>query len=184
MAGLSSLGLIQNRLAVAVLAVIAVLLIGNGVYEVWGRQRLFLERRVKGWLSGSGWSVRSEAQPGFYFWIWAKDHAGRELGVSREKKNNGILAFTAVVPLEQDWIAGLAGLDAAQRYRVVEDIKIFLASKDIGYDKVEWPLSKVTVQGGLALDNNISRYLVDLKAKGIINAVIGVRSVVRKGVAC
>lgn len=182
-AGLSSFGLIQNRPASTVLVIIAVFLICHGAYEVWGKPRIFLERRIKGWLLKSNWSVEVEEKPEFYFIIWAKDDSHRELAITREKKAKGILAFTAVVPREKDWDFKLARLTATQQYQLVEDIKIFLASKDIGYDGVEWPLEKVTVQSALLLDHNLSGYLVDLKAKGVINAVIGIRSLVRKAIA-
>jgi hypothetical protein len=182
-AGLSSFGLIQNRPASTVLVVIAIFLICHGAYEMWGKSRIFLERRIKGWLLKAKWSVEIEKKPEFYLIIWAKDDSNRELAITREKGNKGVLAFTAVVPREQDWGLKLAGLNATQQYQLMEDIKIFLASKDMGYDGVTWPLEKVTVQGGLLLDHNLSGYLVDLKAKSVINAVIGIRSIIRKAIA-
>jgi hypothetical protein len=182
MAGLSSFGLIESRPAITVLLVIAVFLISNGVYEVWGKPRIFLERRIRGWLVRSNWSVRIDKQPGAFFWIWAKDQAARELAVSRHKENKGILVFTALVPLEGDWVLKLAKLGAVEQCQLVEDIKTFLATKDMAYVDVKWPLEKVTVQDALALDDNISRYLVDLKAKKVINAVIGAKSIVRRAI--
>lgn len=182
-AGLSSFGLIQNKPASTVLIVIAVFLICNGVYEMWGRQRIFLERRIKRWLRKGNWSVVVEGKAGFYLVIWAKDDSDRELMISREKGNKGVLAFTAVVPRKEDWNLKLAGLADSKKHKLVEDIKVFLAIKDMGYDGVRWPLEKVTVQDGLILDHNISGYLVDLKAKRVINAVIGIRSLVRKAIA-
>jgi len=182
-AGLSSFGLIENRLASTVIMVIAVFLICYGAYEMWGKQRILLEIRIKRWLLKGNWSVEIEEKPEFYLIIWAKDDSNREVGITREKENKGILAFTAVVPRGKDWDAKLAELNATQQYKLMEDIKIFLASKDMGYDKVGWPLKKVTVQSGLILDHNISGCLVDLKAKSVINAVIGVRSIIRKAIA-
>jgi len=181
-AGLSSFGFIQNRPASTVLIVIAVFLICHGAYEMWGRPRIFLERRIKRWLMKGNWLVEIEEKPEFYFIIWAKDDSNRKLLISREKGNKGVLAFTAVVPREEDWDLKLAGLAASKQYQLMEDIKIFLASKDMGYDGVRWPLEKVAVQGGLVLDYNLSGYLVDLKAKSVINAVIGIRSLVRKAI--
>jgi hypothetical protein len=182
MAGLSSFGLIESIPAVTVLVVIAVFLISNGVWEVWGKPRIFLERRIRGWLVRSDWSVRIEKQPGAYFWIWAKDPTGRELAVSRHREKKEILVFTALVPLEQDWVLKLAALGRVEQYRLVEDIKIFLAIKDMAYRDVEWPPERVAVQDALALDHNISRYLVDLKAKKVINAMIGAKSIVRRAI--
>jgi hypothetical protein len=184
--GLSSFGLIQNRLASTILLVIAAFLICNGAYEMWGKQRMFLKRRIQGWLLKANWSVEIEEKPGFCFIIWAKDECNREVGITREKKRKDILAFTALVKMEmvRDWDLKLAGLNDTQKHQLMEDIKVFLASMDVAYDRVTWPLEKVTVQNAVLLDNNISGYIVDLKAKSIVNAVIGVRSIIRKAIAC
>lgn len=179
-AGLSSFGLIENRAASTILIVVAVFLICHGAYEMWGKPRIFLERRIKRWLLKSNWSVAIEEKPEFYFIVWAKDDSNRELVISREKRNKWVLAFTAVVRREKDWDLKLAGLPDTEQYQLMEDIKLFLASKDMGYDGVRWPLEKVAVQSGLVLDHNLCGYLVDLKAKSVINGVIGIRSLVRK----
>jgi len=181
--GLSGFGLVQNGPAGIVLIIIAVFLICNGIWEMWGRQRIFLEGRIKKWLLKANWSVVVDRKPKFYLIIWAKDDSNREVGITREKGNKGILAFTTVVPRGKDWNVKLAELDATEQYKLMEDIKIFLAGKDIGYDKVRWPLEKVTIQSAIILDHNVSGYLVDLKAKSVINAMIGVRSIIRKAIA-
>jgi hypothetical protein len=181
--GLSSFGLIQNRLASTILVVIAAFLIFTGAYEMWGKQHIFVRRRIKRWLMKANWSVEIEENPESYFMIWAKDHSNRKLLISRHKGNKALLVFTALVARDEGWDLKLAGLNDRQKYQLMEDIKVFLAVKNVGYDEVRWPLEKVTVQDGLLLDNNISGYAVDVKAKSIINAVIGVRSIVRKAIA-
>jgi len=182
-AGLSSSGLIENVLASTILVIIAILLICHGVYEIWGKPRIFLERRIKRWLLKRNWSVEMEEKPGFYFIIWAEDDSNRKLAITRGRQDKGVLAFSAPVPMELGWNLKLAELNPSQQYQLMEDIKIFLTGKDMGYDGVNWPLEKLGVQDGLLLDHNISEHLVDLKAKSVINAVIGIRSLVRKAIA-
>ena len=52
----------------------------------------------------------------------------------------------------------------------------------MGYDGARWPLNELVVQHALPLDKQLSEHLVDLKAKEVINAVIGVRSLLRKAI--
>lgn len=182
-AGLYSFGLIENGNASTVIIVIAVFLICYGAYEMWGKPSILLKRRIKKWLLERNWSVELEEKPEYYFIICAKDDSNREVVITREKKKKRVLVFSAFVTREENWDVKLAGLNTTQKHQLVEDIKIFLAMKDMGYDDVRWPLDKMKVQHILILDPNISGYFVDLKGKSVINAVIGVRSIIRKAIA-
>ena len=181
-AGLSSFGLIENRLASIVIIVVAVFLICYGAYEIGGKPRIFLKGRIRKWLLKRNWSVEIEEKPEIYFIIRAKDDSKREVVITRHKDNKERLVFTAAANIEKNWDMKLAGLNDIEKRKLVEEIKIFLAIKDMGYIGVKWPL-EVKIQHILILDPDISGYLVDLKAKSVINAVIGVRSIIRKAIA-
>ncbi len=60
---------------------------------------------------------------------------------------------------------------------------MFFVSKDMAYSDAEWPLNKLAVQHALPLNSQLSEHVVDLKAKEVINAVIGVRSLIRKAIS-
>ncbi len=183
---LAGFGLLDSLPTNVVLAVIGVTLILHGSYEIFFKPRMFLQKRLTKWLLTRNWKIRADKNPNFNFIIWAKDNANREVMVSRDKKDKGIIAFTALIhedsPKDRDLLTKLDQLGANQRNRFVEDIKVFLASKDMGYEGALWPLNKLAVQHALSLDSQLSEHIVDLKAKEVINAVIVVRSLIRKAI--
>lgn len=181
-AGLSSFESIENRLASVVIVVVAMFLVCYGSYEIWGKPRILLKRRIKKWLLKRNWSVEIEEKPEICFIVRATDDSNREVVITRHKDNKDVLVFTAAVNIEKNWDVKLAGLNDIAKRKLLEEIKILLAIKDMGYVDVEWPL-EVKIQHVLILDTDISGYFVDLKAKSVINAVIGVRSIIRKAIA-
>ena len=99
----------------------------------------------------------------------------RELGSAR--------STTTPIPFDKDWNNKLERLAGKQRTNLIEDIRVFFASKDMGFGEAGWPLQKVAVQHALPLNQDLSEHAIDLKAKEVINAVIGVRGLVRKAIA-
>ena len=144
---------------------------------------MFIERRLKGWPKVRNWEIKVEENPKFSFIIWAEDDSHREVAITRDKHDKGVLSFAARMHIDKEWEPKLTKLTAGQRTRLIEDIHVFFAAKDVGYAGASWPLDKLAVQGALPLDQQLSEHLVDLKAKEIINAVIGVRSLIRKAIA-
>jgi hypothetical protein len=184
MAALAGFGLLESLPANIVLVIIGIILILYGSYEVFFKPRAFLQKRLEKWLLRRNWNIRIEKNPQFYFIIWAEDDSHREVMISRDKKDKGILAFTALIhkDKDKDLLSRLDRLADSQKGQLLEDIRIFFTSKDMGYGGAWWPLNKLSVQHALPLDYKLSEHLVDLKAKEVINAVIGVRSLIRKAV--
>ena len=180
MTALAGFGLLGNLPANIVLIIIGISLILHGSYEVFFKPRAFLQKRLVKWLSRRNWKIRIERNPKFYFIIWAEDDSHREVMISRDKKDKGILAFTALIHKDKSLLSKLDRLTVTQRNQLLEDIRVFFATKDMGYVGAWWPLNKLSVQHALPLDYQLSEHLVDLKAKEVVNAVIGVRSLIRK----
>ncbi len=177
---LAGFGLLQDPIANTILLLLGIVLIPHGVYEIFFKPRMYLRQRITRWLLARNWKVRIEDKAGFYFIMWAEDESHRELAITRDKKDAGILAFTARVPLDKDWSDKLDKLNNTQRNSLVEEIKVFFASKDMGFAEAKWPLHKISAQHALSLTTELSEHTIDLKAKEAINAVIGVRSLIRK----
>jgi hypothetical protein len=182
-AALAGFGLLQNIPTSIVLTIIGIGLIFHGSYEVFFKPHMFLERRLKRWLEVRHWSIRIEKDQHFYFVIWAEDESHRKIAISRHRNDKGVLAFTALVnQTGKTWEPKLDVLTGKQRTQLIEDIRVFFASKDMGYDGADWPFDKLTVQSALPLDSQLSEHLVDLKAKEVVNAIIGVRSLIRRAI--
>lgn len=181
-ASIGGFGLLGSLPANIILACIGGILLLNGSYEAFFKPHVWLDGRLTKWLLARNWKVRKEKRTGFYFIIWAEDESHRELAITRERNAKGVLAFTALVGIATDWECYLDSLTPRQRDQLVEDIRVFLASKDMSFDGALWPLSKLSVQHALPLDSHLSEHSVDLKAKEVVNGVIGIRSLIRKAI--
>jgi len=179
---LAGFGLLGSLPANIILMVIGIVLLFHGGYEVFFKPRILLQKRLMKWLLTRNWKIRIEKHPNFYFIIWAEDDSHREVMISRPKEDSGIIAFTALVYREEKLFSKLEKLGAVPQNQLVEDIRAFLAGKDMGYGGASWPLNKLSVQHSLPLDSQLSEHLVDLKAKEVINTVIGVCSLTRKAI--
>lgn len=177
---LGGFGLLQNLPASIILVIIGIILICHGFYDIFLKPYMFLEKRLTKWLLTRNWKVQIEKRPGFYFILNAEDDSHREVVISRDNCDKGVLAFSAKIFLHKEWIPKLNSLTDIQKRQLIEDIKVFFATKDMGYGGASWPLDKLTVQHALPLDTNLSEHLVDLKAKEITNSIIGVHSIIRK----
>ena len=179
---LAGFNLLNSIPANIVLVVIGIALVLHGGYEVIFKPRYFLQKRIVKWLLRRNWKVKTDQHPNFYLIINAEDDSHREISITRDKKDNGILAFTIGNLVHPSWISGLNKLSKRERALLLEDIKILFTNKDMAYETVKWPLDKLAIQHALPLDQNLSEHLVDLEAKSVINTGIGVRSLIRKAI--
>lgn len=177
---LAGFGLLDNLIAMIILVCIGITLIFHGSYEVFFKPRMFLQRRITKWLLKRNWNVKLGKHPDFQFVIFAEDDSGREVQIGRTKNDNGVLAFTVLIHKDNKLLSQLDKLEANQRSQLLEEIKAFLAGKDMAYDGAHWPMNKLATQHALPLDSQLSEHLIDLKAKEVVNAGIGVRSLIRK----
>jgi len=106
----------------------------------------------------------------------------REVTIVRREKGKSILAFSAPIQIGTEERAGLDGLAPAQKDQLIQEIIIYFTGKDVGYESANWPLDKLAIEHVLPLDNKLTGYLVDLRAKEVINGVIGGRSIIRKAI--
>lgn len=180
LSALSGFGIFQNLYVNIAIACIGVALIFHGLYELAFKPYVFLDKRLAAWLKKRNWKTNIEKKEPFYFIIWAEDDDGRKVAITKGKEDKGILAFSARIPVERDLLLALDKLTQGQRRQLLEDIKVFFASKNMSYSGADWPLTKLAVQGALPIDGQLSEHLIDLKAKEITMAIIGVRSLVRK----
>ena len=181
-AALGGFGLLQSIPISTVLAIIGLVLVAHGSYEVFFKPNFFLKWRITKWLKGRDWAVTTDKNPQFYFIIWAEDSDQRKIAITRSKDHKNILTFNTRIRQGENWETKLSGLTTSQRARLIEEMKIFFASKNLSYDGAVWPFDKLAAQTALPLDSNLSAHLVDVKAKEIIFAIIGVRSIVRKAI--
>ena len=65
---------------------------------------------------------------------------------------------------------------------LIQEMHIFISTTRMGFDGVEWPLDKVSVQHAIPIDNSLSGYTVDLEAKAVLHAIFGIRGIIRKAV--
>ncbi len=179
---LAGFNLLESLTANIILVVLGCSLILHGSYEVFFKPHMFLEKRIGNWLLSRHWIIRKEKNPQFDFIIWAEDNSHREVAITKSNGAKGILVFSASITKGKDWGSELARLTTSQRKQLIEDIIVFFTSKDIAYVGAIWPLDRLAVQHALRLDSQLSEHLVDLKAKEVINAVIGIRSLIRKAI--
>ncbi len=175
-------GILQSLPASVALLGIGILLMSHGCYEIFFKPRMFLRKRLVKWLLNRNWKVRLEKHADFYFIIWAEDDSGREVMIGRTRNDKGILAFTALIHQDNKLLSPLDRLEANLRRQLIEDIKAFLAGKDMAYKGPFWPMNKLAVKHALPLDSQLTEHVIDLKAKEVVNAVIGVHSLIRKSI--
>lgn len=159
-------------------------LIAHGVYDVYYKPNVRLDKTITRWLERHYWRVTPEQNaPGdkFYFAIWAQDPAKRKVMISREKLAKGVLAFTAPIELDDDTVSGIGNkLSTIEQQRLYEELHVFLASMHLGYSTGVF--TNMAVQHALPIDEHLLEHAVDLKAKEVVDGVIAVRSMIRKAV--
>jgi hypothetical protein len=179
-AALSGFGVFHNLYANIVLAVIGMVLIGHGLYEFAFAPHIFLDRRLSNWLKKRKWITKIEREEPFDFIVWASNSDGPVAAITKSKKSRSILAFSAKVQVSKEWDVFLVRLAGRQRAQLLEDIKVFCASKNMSYDGASWPLDKLAIQSTLPINSQLSEHLVDLKTREMEMASIGIRSLIRK----
>lgn len=164
----------------------SIFLILHGSYDEFFKPWMFLEGRITHWLLERHWSVRQDeaakSRFGFYFCICATDEGKRTVAITREKGSKNVLAFTAKVPVDDTWWAALGRLSGRDQIRLVEEIRVMLATKSMGFDGLQWPLDNLAVQTAQPLDHVLSEHKVDVTAKEVLHAVIAARSLIRRAI--
>jgi hypothetical protein len=181
-AALSGFGLFHNLYANITLLAIGAVLIGHGLYELAFAPYVFLDRRLSGWLKKRNWITKIERKEPFNFIIWVSNSDGLVTAITKLKKGRNVLAFSAKVPISAEWGVFLVRLTGRQRAQLLEDIKVFCASKNMSYDGASWPLDKLAIQSPLPINSQLSEHVVDLKAREMEMASIGIRSLIRKSI--
>jgi hypothetical protein len=180
-AALGGFNLLQNTYVNIILLVIGAILILHGCYEEFLRPGPFLKYTLKKWLLERNFKIiKDEQMDGAYFCIWVEDEFHRQIMVSRHKQNKGIVAFTGIIRLEPVMEQILPKFNPSQKLQLVEEIRIYFTSKNMGYWDVDWPLDKIKIQTGLPVNSQLNAHSVDLCAKEIVNSNLGVRSIIRK----
>lgn len=175
-AALAAFGLQGSIPIGVVLLVLGIFLVLHGGYEEYVKTHFRLDRRLSDWLQRRGWSVMVEPEPGFDFLLSVRDiDSGKDVVITRTKRaRNDVLAFTGKVGLHPDWLSPLMAMEDTRRRRILEEIRIFLAIKNMGFVLVSgdgWP-PNVVVQTAMPLDNSLSQHLVDMTAKSLTQAMI------------
>lgn len=190
LAVLATFGVFGSIPVAAVLLAFGVLLVLYGGYEEWVKPRFRVEHRLTDWLLRRGWSVRIERLPEFNFALHLiSSDSEKHILVTRNKGAiNDVLAFTARVGIDPRWIPQLLAMSQQNRSRLIQEITILAATKDIGLvlndpriegSPITWP-PDVKLQTALPQDHTLSEHLVDMTAKKIEMTMIGVRAIIRK----
>lgn len=166
------------------LLVLGIFLIAHGVYDIYYRPNVRLDKTITRWLERHYWRVTADQNaPGdkFYFAVWAQDGANRRIMISRDKEARGILAFTAPIELDSGTVLAIGTkLSTTEQQQLYEELHVLLASMHLGYNT--GVITNMAVQHALPIDEHLSEHAVDLKAKEVVDGVIAVRSMIRKAV--
>lgn len=136
-----------------------------------------------GWLVTRHWVLETNTSPSLHFGWWATDPDARyQMLISRDKVDSGILAFTAKVPLEANWLEPLNAMGKSAQQILIQEMGVFIAAMQMGFDGLEWPLLNLAVQSALPINNNLSEHDVDVRAKAMIHAIQGARSIIPKAI--
>lgn len=191
LAVLATFGIFGSVPVAAVLLAGGVILIMLGTYEEFIKPRFRVDHRLKDWFIRRGWHVGVERRPAFNFLIrLTSPSSGKEVFVTREKATyDDLIAFTGKVPYLPEWFAILPSFSEEEREALITDIRIYLTTKNVspnfrtmGTNEIAWP-PEVVIQAALAQDHTLSQHSVDIAAKTIELAIIGVRDLIRKAVA-
>ena len=185
-------GFWNDSVAFAFLIALGIILLTHGAYDDFVKPRFRVDRRLADWFTRRGWKVETKRKSGFNFilHITAPD-SQKEIIVTRDKDaEDDVLAFTARVGLHPEWITSLNTMPDVQRGTLLQEITLFLATKDVGLvlndprnpdSPIDWP-PDVKVQTALPQDHTLSQHSVDTAAKKIEASMIGVRAIIRRAV--
>ncbi|MCH8994410.1 MAG: DUF2299 family protein [Chloroflexi bacterium] len=191
LAAIAPFGFLGAIPVAVLLLAFGILLILHGGYEEWIKPRFRVDQRLNDWLQRRGWGVRIERRSQFNFLLHITDEAGKQVVITRNKNaRNDVLAFTGKVGIDPRWLPAFEAMSETQRRRLIQEITIFLATKNIAFDlsddplnsnaPVRWPPTSIVVQTALAQDHTLSQHSVDFAAKSIVHSMIGIRALIRK----
>jgi len=187
MAALSGLGIFQNVYANYAILAVGIILILHGCFDLSVRPKLLLKFMVKRWLSHRQWEILKKIDqykyPEYIFVVAVEDRSHYRVGITRSKKHSGVLVFHSVVQKEKDWDQQFPKLTEQQKDHLIEEIRVFLASKDMPFEGAMWPLDKLLIERILTIDSHISEDAVDTKAKEVVFAVVGIKSLIRQALS-
>lgn len=193
LAAIAPFGFLGSIPVAVLLLAFGIFLILHGGYEEWVKPRFRVDQRLNDWLQRRGWSVRIERRPQFNFLLHITDETGKYVAVTRDKDaRNDVLAFSGRVGIDPRWLPAFEAMSETQRRRLIQEITIFVASKNISFDfstdprdpkaPVRWPPTNMAVQTALPQDHTLSQHSVDLAAKSIMHSIIGVRALIRRAI--
>ena len=193
LAVIAALGVLGSVPVAALLLAFGVVLILYGGYEEYVKPRFRVEQRLSDWLQRRGWNVQIERRPQFNFILHLTDPNGKSLAITRDKDTrDDVLAFTGKVGVDPRWLLALETMSETQKRRLIQEIIIFVATKNIAYElsddpsdpnaPIRWPPTSIIVQTGLAQDHTLSQHSVDLAAKSIVHSIIGIRAIIRRAI--
>ncbi len=184
---LSFTGIFQDQKAVIVLAVIGILLMSHGFYELFFKPKVFLKSLLKKWLFNRNWKIIPEITrikyPEYVFNIAVENAQNYRLAITKSKINSGVLLFHTTIPEDVDRDSRLSLFTSQQQDHLLEDIRLFLAGKDMPFGGIKWPLNEVYIEAVLPIDSHVSEQLVDDKCKQVVFAIVGINTLIRKALA-
>lgn len=187
MAALSGFGIFQNVYSNYAILAIGIFLILHGCFELFVRPKLLLKFMVEKWLSHRQWEILRKMDqykyPEYFFVVAVEDRSHYRVGITRSKKHSGVLVFHSVVQKEKGWDQLFPKLTEPQKDHLLEEIRVFLASKDMPFEGVLWPLDKLLLEQILTIDSHISEDAVDRKAREVVFAVVGIKSLIRQALS-
>ncbi len=169
------------------LIVIGVILILHGIFGLWIKPRFLLKRVIKGWLVKRRWSIYTlerEDYKKYHFVFIAENAQNYRVSISRSKENKDVLVFHMTLPSDLVKDINVSLITNQQQEQLIEELRLFLATKNIPFEGIKWPLDeKVIIERILPINSGLSKHNVDDMAKELVFASLRVNTIIRKFLA-
>ena len=184
-AALSGFGVFQNYYANIVLLALGIFLIAHGIFKLYFKPQVLLKSLIKKWLLKRRWEIvpglkEKTYKTDYYFVMAVENREQYRVSISRSKRNKGVLVFHSTIQTDKNRDSQFKQFSLTTQNQLVEDIRLFLATKDIPFEGIEWPLDRILIETVLPIDSHISEQRIDDKTKELVFTVVGINAIISK----